>query len=120
MAESDIDNGDQPVPGGIPDPIPQIDTPLEIVQDAIWWALGEPPMQRYYISTQGDWWDVIAMKVYGKKRGNEHLMYRLIEANYHLRHIANFPAGVKVTVPAIPVDVLIPLVPWKNAARLPK
>ena len=72
---------------------------------------------RIYVSQQGDWWDVIAMRAYGMKRGNEHLMYRLIEANYTLREVSSFPAGLAVIVPEVAVDTVIPLVPWKNATR---
>ena len=74
--------------------------------------------ERVYISTQGDWWDMIAMRVYGRKRGNEHLMFRLLEANYPLREISNFPAGVPVIVPEVDIATEIPLVPWKNATHL--
>jgi phage tail protein X len=109
----------KPFPGGPPDPVPQIDTTLETYQDAYWFALGKPKTQRVYISTQGDWWDMIAMNVYGKKRGNEHLMFRLIEANYHLRDISHFPAGIAVVVPQVDVVTTIPLVPWKNAVVTP-
>lgn len=71
--------------------------------------------QRVYISTQGDWWDLIALKVYGMRRFDDHLMHRLIEANYYLRQISNFPAGVVVIVPTVAVRTEIPLVPWKRA-----
>ena len=64
---------------------------------------------------QGDWWDLIALKVYGMQRGNEHLMYRLLEENYNLRNIVQFSGGIKVAVPAVDVETVIPLVPWKNA-----
>jgi len=66
-----------------------------------------------YTSMQGDEWDMIAMRVYGIRRGNEHLMYRLLEENYPLRNISIFPAGVAVVVPSIDVATEIPLVPWK-------
>lgn len=75
--------------------------------------------QRLYVSTQGDWWDLIAIKVYGARRGNEHLMYRLLEANYPLRDISQFPAGVAIVVPAVQVETDIPLVPWKKATIIP-
>lgn len=110
---------DQPVPGGIPDPLPQVTTAAEIVRDAIWVALGKPKVNRIYVSTQGDWWDMIAIRVYGRKRGNEHLMFRLLEENYELRNVANFPAGIPVIVPDDDIDTIIPLVPWKNATRIP-
>ena len=70
---------------------------------------------RIYVTTQGDWWDLISLRVYGMKRGDDHLMHKLIEANYPLRNISNFPAGVAVTVPDVPARVEIPLVPWKLA-----
>lgn len=75
--------------------------------------------QRIYISMQDDWWDLIAIKVYGAKRGNEHLMFRLLEANYPLRNISHFPAGVAVIVPDVQTETAIPLVPWKSTTILP-
>jgi phage tail protein X len=79
-----------------------------------------PPLTgRVYISTQGDWWDLIAINVYGRRRGNEHLMFRLLEANYHLRNVSQFPAGVAVIVPEVDVVTTIPLVPWKTATVNP-
>jgi phage tail protein X len=71
------------------------------------------------VSIQDDWWDMIAIRVYGFKRGNEHLMYRLLEANYPLREIARFPAGIAVTVPEVQIETEIPLVPWKIATLIP-
>jgi len=75
---------------------------------------------RVYVSVQDDWWDTIAMRVYGMQRGNEHLMYRLIEANYPLRDISHFPAGVAVQVPEVNVATEIPLVPWKVSLLEPQ
>lgn len=72
-----------------------------------------------YISTQGDAWDMIALRVYGLKRGNEHLMYRLLEANYPLRNISIFSAGTAVIVPDTEIETEIPLVPWKSATIVP-
>lgn len=74
---------------------------------------------RYYISMQGDMWDMIAIRVYGEKRGNEHLMYRLLEENYALRNLSIFPAGVAVVVPEVEIESTIVLVPWKTASRVP-
>jgi len=71
---------------------------------------------RTYTSIQGDWWDLIALRVYGMKRGDDHLMHKLIEANYNIREICNFPAGVVVIVPDLPVKATIPLVPWKSTS----
>jgi phage tail protein X len=59
------------------------------------------------------------MRVYGPKRGNERLMYRLLEANYALREISNFPAGVPVNVPDVQAETVIPLVPWTSATFIP-
>jgi phage tail protein X len=75
--------------------------------------------KRIYVSTQGDVWDVIAIKVYGFKRGNESLMYRLLEENYYLRNLSIFPAGLAVIVPEAAIVTEIPLVPWKSATFIP-
>jgi len=75
--------------------------------------------KRIYVSVQGDVWDVIAIKVYGFKRGNESLMYRLLEENYPLRNVSVFPAGLAVIVPEVAVATEIPLVPWKSATVIP-
>jgi phage tail protein X len=104
---------DSPIVQGGPDFLPQVHG--KFIADATWIALGQTPPQRIYISTQGDWWDMIAMRVYGLKRGNEHLMYRLLEANYPIAEIANFPAGIPVIVPTVAVKTEIPLVPWTSA-----
>lgn len=72
-----------------------------------------------YISMQGDVWDMIAMRVYGLKRGNEHLMYRLLEANYPLRYVSIFSGGMSVIVPDAQIETEIPLVPWKSTTLVP-
>jgi phage tail protein X len=74
-----------------------------------------PPPSRVYVTTQGDWWDLISLRCYGMKRGDDHLMHKLIEANYDLKDVSHFPAGIVVTVPPMPVKTEIPLVPWKKA-----
>jgi phage tail protein X len=74
---------------------------------------------RIYVSIQGDVWDMIAIRCYGRQRGNEHLMYRLLEENYYLKEVVIFPAGIAVNVPAADVTTTIPLVPWKSATRIP-
>lgn len=89
------------------------------LSDPTWLALGQSPPHRVFISTQGDFMDFIAIKAYGRRRGNEHLMYRLLEENYPLREVVEFPAGVSVIVPTIDVDTVTTLVPWKNAFRDP-
>jgi phage tail protein X len=74
-----------------------------------------PEGAHIYISTQGDWWDMISLRCYGMKRGDDHYMHKLIEANYPLRDVSHFPAGVTVVVPDLPIKAEIPLVPWKRA-----
>ncbi len=49
------------------------------------------------------------------RRGDEMFMHKLIEANYEIRELEQFPAGIPVVVPAIPVKTAIPLVPWTRA-----
>jgi phage tail protein X len=102
-------------------PPPIFGTPPQVafVRDATWIALGQPKPARIIISTQGDWWDTLAIRAYGRKRGNEHLMFRLIEANYALRQISNFPAGIAVIVPDVAVATEVPLVPWTSATFIP-
>lgn len=105
-----------PVPGGIPQPNDPTQPPVVILPDGY---PSRPVGQRIYITTQGDWWDMIALRVYGRQRGNEHLMYRLLEANYEIMEFVNFPAGVPVIIPDVGVSTDIPLVPWKKAMQLP-
>jgi len=107
-----------PIFGGPPDPIPQDDTLVEVIQDATWVALGLPKPHRIYITIQGDWWDLIAIRVYGRQRGNEHLMYRLLEENWPLKDVGQFPAGVPVIVPEVAIAVEVQLVPWKKASQV--
>jgi len=71
---------------------------------------------RTYVSVQDDWWDIISLKCYGMRRGDEYYMHKLIEANYELRELSHFPGGIIVNVPDLPVKVSIPLVPWKRAS----
>lgn len=73
------------------------------------------PPTRTYVSTQGDMWDLISLRVYGMRRRDDHLMHKLIEANYPMRNVSSFPAGLTVTVPEVITKRTIPLVPWKKA-----
>jgi phage tail protein X len=107
-----------PDPGPSHDPGPE-GTLVAIVQNDVWRALGLPKPHRVYISMQGDVWDMIAIRAYGTKRGNEHLMYRLLEENWPLRDVVIFPAGVPVIIPEIAIDTTIQLVPWKKADQVP-
>lgn len=73
---------------------------------------------RIYISTQGDYFDMISLRCYGMRRYDDHLMHKLIEANYPLRHVSRFPGGIAVVVPDMPIKTVIPLVPWKRATQI--
>jgi phage tail protein X len=107
---------DAPIIGGGPDYIESV-LAAQIIPPG--YPPPAPPPSRVYVSTQGDWWDLISLKVYGMRRNDDHLMHKLIEANYPLRDIANFPAGIGVVVPEIETKMDIPLVPWKKASRIP-
>ena len=63
-----------------------------------------------YTSIQGDTWDMIAYKVYGR----ESAMTQLIEANDALAHIAIFPSGVKLVCPPIAPEASRVLPPWRR------
>ena len=63
-----------------------------------------------YTTIQGDMWDTIAYKVYGKER----YMSKLLAANEHLKDIAVFPAGVKITCPEPDRETNSILPPWKR------
>lgn len=67
-------------------------------------------MTDIYTSIQGDTWDMIAYKVYGK----ESAMAQLIEANSDLANIAVFSAGVQVTCPTIAPEAAHILPPWRR------
>ena len=75
-------------------------------------------MAKTYISTQGDFWDLISLRCYGMRRRDDHLMHKLIEANYELRNVCKFPGGIPVVVPEIVTKTEIPLVPWKKAYQI--
>lgn len=63
-----------------------------------------------YTSIQGDTWDMIAYKVYGK----ESAIVQLIEANSDLANIAIFPSGVQVICPTIAPEASHILPPWRK------
>jgi phage tail protein X len=92
-----------------------MNAPQPLPPEPIIWTQPIPAGARIYTSVQGDWWDLIALKVYGMRRGDELYMHKLLEANYEIRDLDEFPAGVSVVVPALPIKTVIPLVPWTNA-----
>ena len=63
-----------------------------------------------YTTIQGDMWDIIAYKVYGK----EAYMSRLLAANEHLKEIAVFPAGIKIECPESDKETSSILPPWRR------
>lgn len=65
-----------------------------------------------YITQSGDWFDLVAFRVYGGKMGDEVYMSELLAANYDLRKTWRFPAGYVLNVPILPPREVQPLVPW--------
>ncbi|MBR0254088.1 MAG: tail protein X [Synergistaceae bacterium] len=68
---------------------------------------------RTYITTQGDTWDFIAMKMY-PKLGAEKLMDILLDYNPDYIDIVIFPANVVLSVPEISEPVVSNLPAWKR------
>ena len=67
-------------------------------------------MSKVYTTVQGDMWDLIAYKVYGR----ESFMAQLIQVNDAISHIAVFPSGVEITCPTIETAKLAVLPPWRR------
>lgn len=65
-----------------------------------------------YKTVQGDTWDIVSFKVYGREK----YMDRLITANPDHRNTVFFPAGVALEVPEITDPVPDTLPPWKREA----
>jgi len=65
-------------------------------------------MSNFYTTIQGDMWDLIAYKVYGR----ESCMKELLEANEEYRHIAIFPSGITLNLPDIEPQKSEILPPW--------
>ncbi len=63
-----------------------------------------------YTTIQGDCWDMIAFKVYGK----ESYMSKLLEANKQYRETYIFPAGVVIIVPEIKEETVSTAPPWRR------
>ena len=63
-----------------------------------------------YTTISGDTWDIVAYKVYG----DEMYMDKLIKANIEHKDTYIFPAGVKLTLPEIDLEVSETLPPWKQ------
>ena len=63
-----------------------------------------------YTTIQGDMWDLIAFKVYGK----EAYISKLLEANEDLREITVFPSGVEIICPKADAETSRILPPWRR------
>lgn len=64
-----------------------------------------------YKTVQGDTWDMIAKKVYGKEKYLDYLM----QNNYDLLDYFIFPAGVIVNTPDLPSELNLDLPEWRRA-----
>jgi phage tail protein X len=74
--------------------------------------------QRKYRTQSGEWWDLIALRVYGMKKGREHLMETLLAANPAHRFTWRFNAGVELIIPPMPErEITKPLVPWTTVTN---
>lgn len=63
-----------------------------------------------YTTIQGDMWDLIAFKVYGK----EAYISKLLEANEDLRESMVFPSGVEIICPEADAETSSILPPWRR------
>lgn len=66
--------------------------------------------RKTYSTIQGDMWDSIAYKVYGREK----CMTQLLQANETHKEITVFPAGVKLVCPDIPAESSRILPPWRR------
>ena len=62
-----------------------------------------------YTTIQGDMWDTIAYKIYGR----ETYTAKLLRANKDLRDVVIFPAGVEILCPDADAETSAFLPPWK-------
>lgn len=63
-----------------------------------------------YTTIQGDMWDLIAFKVYGR----ENYISKLLAANENLKDIVVFPSGVEIICPASDAETSSILPPWRR------
>ena len=70
-------------------------------------------MSRTYRTTQGDTWDLIALKMY-PDLGGEKLMDVLLEANTDYQDYVILPANIILNVPEVDVPLVTSLPPWKR------
>lgn len=62
-----------------------------------------------YKTIQGDTWDIIAKKVYGKEKYLDYLM----KNNYELLEYFIFPAGIELNIPELPEETNSDLPKWR-------
>ena len=71
-------------------------------------------MPSTYTTMQGDMWDLIASRLWGRER----LFHVLLDANPAHREVLVFDAGVVLTVPALPAGSLLTAAdtrpPWRR------
>ena len=67
-------------------------------------------MSKTYTTSQGDTWDIIALR----QMGSEKYMSLIIEANSKFNQVVVFPAGIVLVIPAVPVATATTLPPWKR------
>lgn len=67
-------------------------------------------MDKIYTTTQGDTWDIIALKMYAR----EAYTHVLIEANPENNQTVIFSAGVELLIPNIIIPSYSNLPPWKR------
>ena len=67
-------------------------------------------MSKTYTTSQGDTWDIIALR----QMGSEKYMSLIIEANSKFNQVVVFPAGITLVIPAAPVVTATTLPPWKR------
>ena len=65
-------------------------------------------MAKTYVTTQGDTWDIVSLRVYG----TEMQLDKLIDANPAHRELVFFPANIQLIVPDIPKATNLPL--WRR------
>lgn len=65
-----------------------------------------------YTTIQGETWDNIAFKVYGKESYAGFLM----ENNYPYLDILVFPSGVVLNTPGMPEETSMELPPWRDSS----
>ncbi len=67
-------------------------------------------MSKTYTTVQGDMWDKIAFS----QLGSSEYLDLLINSNRKYREYYIFPAGIELTLPAVPVSVNRTAPPWKR------